>query len=181
MAAACAVAVVIALVVVKIAPENSGDGLTGHHADAPFGPFLGYARIGPATAIGATFDVPRVEPGSPDGEAATWIGAQGLGPPRRFLQIGVLEGRFVPAGRSSAGDYYVAFWSDTRHGYHAVPLFPVHAGDTISAALTLLPGRWELALDDQHGSSRSGCPSEAGTWPRRPCATIGSHRRRRRR
>src|ERR1700677_2165932 len=56
---------------------------------APFGYFAGYTWQGDPTSISARWKVPRILAGSPDGEAATWIGVQGNQAP--FVQIGTLE------------------------------------------------------------------------------------------
>jgi hypothetical protein len=139
--------VVLAFVTVKIVGPHTDVEPAAGFSDHPFGAFAGYVWVGPVTSVSATFTVPRVASGSPLGLAATWIGAQWLGAPSRFLQIGVNEGRLQASNGKVAVGYY-AFWSDVRHHFKAQPLFPAHAGDSFSAALTLAHKHWLLALTD---------------------------------
>jgi hypothetical protein len=53
-----------------------------------------------------------------------------------------------PAAKRPTGASYEAFWSATSRGFHPQFLFPVDAGDDISASLTLTYGRWMLAVVD---------------------------------
>jgi len=147
--------IVVAAVAARLIEPAARPGLATKNSDAPFGPFAGYVLIGGATSIGASFTVPRILSGSPFGIAGTWIGAQGPGPPRRFLQIGVTEVRDEPRGARRALDAYFAFWSDVRHGFRPAILFPVRPADTIRASLALADGRWTLAIADAStGQSR---------------------------
>jgi hypothetical protein len=139
--------VVLAFLSVKIVRPHTYAEPAGGFSDRPFGPFAGYVRVGPVTSVSATFTVPRVASGSPLGVAATWIGAQWLGAPGRFVQIGVNEGRVQLHSGKVVVAYY-AFWSDVGHHFRAQPLFPAHAGDSLSAALTLAHKHWLLALTD---------------------------------
>jgi peptidase A4-like protein len=148
LAALGAVAILLLFLVVKLVPARSGPEIAGGFSDAPFGPFVGYAWIGGVHSVGASFTVPRIASGSPRGEASTWIGVQGQGPPARFVQIGDLESRFWSSQRQETVDGYGTFWSDTAHNFEPQPLFTVRAGDMLSASLTLVKGRWTLAITD---------------------------------
>ena len=147
-------------VTVKVVSPKSATEIAGGISDAPFGGFAGYAWIGKVDSIGASFAVPSIADGSTPGFAGTWIGAQGQGPPDRFVQIGVIE------DREGSRDHYFAFWSGTDHHYQAQPLFGVSAGDALSASLTLTSGSWMLAIADatSHRSKRFS----VGDLPRSP-------------
>jgi Peptidase A4 family len=117
----------------------------------PFlGRFAGYIWSGKVRSLRGAWTVPRVLPGSGKGEAGTWIGAQAPGARENapFIQAGTNEGRFAsPDGRHSS-DVYWAFWTDTRHHFLPITLFPVQPGDRIDAALTLRQGQWTISLVD---------------------------------
>lgn len=148
------VVVVLAFLTVKLVSPQSGAKPAGGFSDRPFGAFAGYVWIGPVTSVSATFTVPRVVSGSPLGGAATWIGVQGLGPPGRFVQTGVNEGRLESRSGKVVAFYY-AFWSDTGHHFKAQPLFPANAGDSFSAALTLAHKNWLLTLTDNSSGRKA--------------------------
>jgi hypothetical protein len=101
-------------------------------------------------SVGASWTVPRVDPGSSPGVAGTWIGARAPSTNRGtpFIQIGVTEHALTPTAKRLPGGSYEAFWSTTGRGSHPQFLFPVDAGDDISASLTLAHGRWTLAIVD---------------------------------
>jgi Peptidase A4 family len=151
---------VLLFLAIKLVPPRSGENIAGGFADAPFGPFAGYAWIGKVESVGASFTVPQIASGSPLGEAGTWIGAQGQGPPSRFVQLGEIESRVWSARRQKPVNMYFTFWSDTAHHYQAMPLFPVSPGDTLSASLTLTSRQWTLAIADDI-SHRKACFSIA--------------------
>lgn len=127
---------------------GSGIGIAAHNVDGPFGPFAGYLRVGDVRSVAASIRVPRIERGSPLGEAGTWIGVQGYGAPRRFIQIGVLEIRARPQGWAHPRNGYIEFWSDVRHGFRPAFLTPVHPNDVIRTSISLSRGRWQLEIDD---------------------------------
>jgi hypothetical protein len=148
-------ALVILLLTVKIVWPSSGGKIAHGFADAPFGAFAGYAWEGTVRLVGASFTVPRIASGSPLSEAATWIGAQGQGPPARFVQIGALESRFWSSKQQKNVDLYFAFWSDTARRFDAQPLFAVKPGDTLAASLTLVGRRWTLAITDNASGKKA--------------------------
>ena len=141
-------ALLLLFLAVKIVPESSGGKIAGGFSDAPFGPFAGYAWIGSVHSVGASLKVPRIAGGSALSEASTWIGAQGQGPPARFVQIGEIEARFWSPKKQKTVDGYFTFWSDTAHHFEPKPLFPVSPGDTLSASLTLANKQWTLSIKD---------------------------------
>jgi Peptidase A4 family len=117
---------------------------------------VGYLWHGHVTSVSATWTVPALATKSPNGIAATWIGAESEG---RFIQIGVNEGRYVPG--TDADLHFVvgqnqplmyAFWSDTDHHFHPVPLPRVKPGDVVHASLMLVNGRWQLRFSDPQAS-----------------------------
>jgi hypothetical protein len=142
------VALLLVFLVVKVVSPRSGPEIAGGFSDAPFGPFAGYAWIGSVHSVGVSFTVPRIASGSALGEAATWIGVQGQGPPARFVQIGAIESRFWSDRRQKTVDVYFAVWSDTARHFEPQPLFPVSPGDTLSAGLALANKRWTLTITD---------------------------------
>jgi hypothetical protein len=111
-----------------------------------FGPFAGYLWTGTVTSVGASWRVPRVLPGSPEGAAATWIGAQRTDGPGPFIQVGTNENRETVALETS--NDYDAFWSDTRVHFAPQPLGIVNPGDYVSASMLLVGGVWHLKLVD---------------------------------
>jgi hypothetical protein len=149
------VALLLLFLAVKLVPGNNGAKIAGGFSDAPFGPFAGYAWIGRVHSVGASFTVPRIASGSAVGEAGTWIGVQGQGPPTRFIQIGVIESRFSPPHKQGTVDEYFAFWTDTARHYKAKLLFAVSPGDSLSASLMLATNRWTLAITDDASRNRA--------------------------
>jgi hypothetical protein len=143
--------VILAFVAVKLV-AGGPDEFTGHNSDAPFGPFAGYTWIGGVGSVAASFAVPRIAAGSSSGQAGTWIGAQGSGPPSRFIQVGAIESRVT---KPRALDRYYAFWSDTARRYRPKILFLVSAGDELSASLTLAHKHWTLAIADTTSRRRA--------------------------
>jgi hypothetical protein len=109
--------------------------------------------------------VPRILNGSPAGSASTWIGAEAPGPRGAFIQLGTIETQGSatrPGGDPRAR--YQAFWSDARHGLQPQTLFPVNAGDDLSASLADAGKRWRLAIVDRSsGASRFFTGDEAAT------------------
>ncbi len=142
-------AVLVALLAIRLEPAKNDTGIPQGYSDGPFGAFAGYSFIGDVRAVGGSFTVPRIAPESRSGLAATWIGVQGQGPPSRFVQIGVIEERYPSGRRHTLVNGYVTFWSDTAHHYSAQAMFPVRAGDTIAAGLVLSHGNWSLSITDR--------------------------------
>jgi hypothetical protein len=133
-------------------PRDRGPGgfrVAGGFTDAPFGAFAGYAWTGRVESIGASFTVPRIAQGSPRGQAATWIGVQGQGPPARFAQVAVIESRYWSARAQRTIDRYAAVWADRASHFLPATLFNVGPGDTISARLSSAAGGWRLVIADQ--------------------------------
>jgi hypothetical protein len=159
------VALVILFLAIKLVSPPAGRGGRPAHGfvDAPFGPFAGYAWEGPVKSVGASFTVPRIASGSPLSQAGTWIGAQGQGPPPRFVQIGEIESRFWSSKEQKTVDLYYTFWSDTAHHFKAQPLFPVKPGDSLAASLTLAGREWKLAITDNssHKNARFSVAEQA--------------------
>lgn len=109
-----------------------------------FGKDAGYIWNGPVRSVGASWIVPRLVDGRPNGVAGTWIGAQSFRAAGPFIQIGTYERRL-----GSRHSEYFAFWSDTGQDFSAKLLFPVHASDVIMADLALTPTRhWKLTIID---------------------------------
>jgi Peptidase A4 family len=116
--------------------------------------FAGYLWDGRVTAVSATWDVPRLDHNTL-GFACTWIGAESGGTPGPFIQVGVAESHLIPKGDEKLGFPNAAFavrayafWSDTRHHFHILPIAPVSPGDTVKASLTLAGVRWHVRLTD---------------------------------
>jgi hypothetical protein len=112
---------------------------------APFGDFAGYTWQGDPTSISAQWRVPAILPGSPEGDAATWIGVQGNEAP--FVQIGTLEDEYTLSGKHVAE--YVAFWSDTQEHFEPQIFAVVRPGDPIVASMDASTTGWKLTFDDQ--------------------------------
>jgi hypothetical protein len=124
------------------AADTAGGAL---HPD--LGPFAGYAWSGDVHSAHADWTVPGLLPGSAQGEAATWIGAEAPGPTRGapFVQVGVNEGNTDGAG----APFYYAFYSTTKLHFHPVHLFDVSPGDQISATLRRRGARWQIEVTDR--------------------------------
>lgn len=150
-AAALALTAAAALVILQLTKTG--------RAPPYFGQFAGYVWRGNVRSVRGSWTVPRVLTGSPSGLAGTWIGAQAQSGTRPFIQIGSNE------QRSSVGDRYYAFWSDTRMGFHPRSLFAIHAGDELSASLRLTDRRWALAIVDAStgASAHLSTADETGT------------------
>lgn len=131
-------------------PEPGGFRVASGFTDAPFGAFAGYAWTGRVESIGTSFTVPRIAERSPRGQAATWIGVQGEGPPARFVQVAVIESRYWSAPVQRTIDRYAAVWADRASHFLPATLFNVEAGDTISARLSSAVGGWRLAIADEN-------------------------------
>jgi hypothetical protein len=112
---------------------------------APFGDFAGYTWQGDPTSISARWKVPIILAGSPEGDAATWIGVQGNEAP--FVQIGTLEDEYTLSGRHVSE--YVAFWSDTQEHFGPQIFAVVRPGDPIVASMDATATGWKLTFDDQ--------------------------------
>ncbi len=89
------------------------------------------------------------------GSASTWVAVQTGGPSGPFIQIGINEGRLIPADDVNLGlpaaaypPFVYAFWSDTVHGFRALPLGAVQTGQVVHASVSLTGGRWLLRLAD---------------------------------
>lgn len=105
-------------------------------------------------SVSASWRIPSLT-ASTLGFASTWVGVQTGGPSGPFIQIGINEGRLIPADDAKLGlpaaaypSFVYAFWSDTAHDFHPLPLGPVQAGEVVHATLTLTGGRWRLRLAD---------------------------------
>lgn len=124
-----------------------------------FGAFAGYAWFGSVSSVQGSWTVPRVQPRSNPGLAATWIGAQSTTAHTAFIQIGTVEE--ASRGRSNF-DY--AVWSDVGHHYRAQPIFLVRPGDRIWARL-VLAGRWTLSIKDltSKAKARFSTPEESSS------------------
>ena len=110
----------------------------------PGGGFGGY-RYWPTSvrSVEATWQVPVVLEGSPDGNASTWIGAQNDRGGYPFIQVGTVEEAFFGLHAS------FAFWSDTTVGFHPQIMFgPIHGGDTVAVDMQRHGGTWHLSVDD---------------------------------
>ncbi len=120
-----------------------------------FGAFAGYVWNGSVRSVAASWTVPRITPGSHSGTAGTWIGAQAPGNRLApFIQVGINEVRLTLPGRG-ARNFYYAFYSDTKLGFHPQILFPVRVGDTLSGRLRLGGGRWHILIVDHTHPHRS--------------------------
>jgi hypothetical protein len=152
--------VVAAAIAIAVgAAACGGEGGTAG-ALSSFGHMAGYVWSGHVTAVTASWSVPRIT-STGEAHASTWIGAQAPGVPHPpFIQVGTLEDRGpdnIPA--------YAAFWTDTRRGFRPEVLFAVHAGDTVSTALTLTAGRWRLSIEDgRHTVSLATSEETAGNF-----------------
>jgi Peptidase A4 family len=149
------VVLVLVFLTIKLVPASSGGKVAEGFSDAPFGSFSGYAWVGGVHSVGASFTVPRIASGSPLSQAATWIGAQGQGPPARFVQIGAVESRFWFPRKQKTVDVYYTFWSDVARHFKAKLLFPVNPGDTLSASLVLANKQWMLAIADNTSGKKT--------------------------
>lgn len=116
-----------------------------------FGRFAGYSESLPhVRVVHASWQVPRILPGSGPGAAGTWIGAQAAGAPNApFIQLGTNEEQAPGAMSRPARQLYFAFWSDTEHRDHPDALFIVRPGDIVAATLSLTPAGWRVLLRDR--------------------------------
>ncbi len=116
---------------------------TGHSAISTSN-FAGYEYEIAVRSVAASFVVPAISTGSPDGSAATWVGVEDYSPGRVVLiQVGVSE------GQDSGTATYHAIWSDTRLGYVARPISKtVRPGDLLAASVTLVRQSWRISLED---------------------------------
>jgi hypothetical protein len=141
-----------------------------------FGPFAGYVWHGPVRQVSAVIVVPRLRDHSPPGTAGTWIGAEAPAPESTalsspFFQVGVNEMRITGSssqtyGKVPDGDYYYAFWSSAKLGFHPHSLFQVTPGDPVRVSMTLSDGRWRIvAKDERSGRARRfAVPTGGGTY-----------------
>lgn len=138
-----AVSVLFVALAALAAASKIGGG--GANAGA-IGRFAGYVWDGGGvTSVSGTWIVPRVLAGPPNAAASTWIGAQAADAQAPFIQIGINAQR---AGSGEGWPYY-AFWSDSAHHFHPVPLFQVAAGDRVTASMALGHGHWNIRITDQ--------------------------------
>ena len=143
--------VAIVAVAVVVGARSSGSA----SAQGSLGPLAGYVWEGHATAVHATWTVPRIE-SSKQGQAGTWIGAQDLAaaPNGAFIQVGTNEIRIPEpirvgdVNRHVTTDQYFAFWSDTQQHFHPRFLFEVFPGDKVSATMRLEPAGWKVSIVD---------------------------------
>ena len=149
-----------------VTPSISGQSL--------FGAFAGYGWNGDVRQVSAVTVVPRIASSSPDGIAATWIGAEGVvnqSFSAPFVQVGINEWR-MPAGSFESQDSYFAFWSSKAAGFHPRRMFGVKPGDAVRLSLTLRSGRWTIyALDETSGkrarlsvAADSPAPYDQAIW-----------------
>lgn len=124
--------------------------------NSSFGRLAGYVWAGPVRSVAASWTVPGIVAGSPDGHASTWIAAQAPGSPNRgpFIQVGVTEDRIGPTSLGQHPSLYQAFWSATQVGFNPVNLFAVRPGDRISASLKLVAARWHVSIVDSSNGMR---------------------------
>lgn len=114
-----------------------------------FGPFAGYAWLGPVTSVSASWKVPNIQRGSSFGEGFTWIGVQGTGDHEPFIQIGTAEsGAWQHRQKAPRSRYFIA-WSDTRHHYEPQFLCGTKPGDVLSASIALATSHWILTVVDK--------------------------------
>jgi hypothetical protein len=178
-------ALLVLFLSVKLVPVNTDARIARGFSDAPFGAFAGYTWIGRVQSVGASFTVSRIANGSPLSAAATWIGVQGQGPPRRFVQIGETETRLWSVRKHQPVNVYFAFWSDTTRGYKAKLLFPVRPGDALSASLALAAKRWTLTITDGTSRKRAhfsvgdevGAPFNQAEWTQEDPGFENDHAR----
>jgi Peptidase A4 family len=141
---------VAAAVAIAVGAAACGGAAGTAGALSSFGHMAGYVWTGRVTAVTASWSVPRIT-STGAAHASTWIGAQAPGVPHPpFIQVGTLEDRGpdnIPA--------YSAFWTDTRRGFRPEVLFTVHAGDTVSTALSLTASRWRVSIEDRTGGQTS--------------------------
>jgi len=120
------------------------------------GRFAGYVWFGRVQEISGQWVVPRIEKDSHAGRAGSWIGAvdaTGHSDTDRFIQVGTNEMRVAGTALRIGDlrlvpDLYYAFWSSTQDQFHPVYLFPVNAGDQITASLALRGKRWRVSITD---------------------------------
>jgi hypothetical protein len=137
-----------------------------------FGPFAGYVWRGPVRQVSAVIVVPRIEDLSPSGTAGTWIGAEAPAPGSTalsapFFQVGVNEMRVTSSstrtyGKIPDGDYYYAFWSSAKLGFHPRSLFQVKSGDPVRVSMTLGDGRWRIVAKDETSDTTRSFTVPAG-------------------
>jgi hypothetical protein len=138
-----------------------------------FGPFAGYVWHGPVRQVSAVIVVPRIGNQSLPGTEGIWLRAAPPAPASTalsapFFQVGVnemrIQGTFARKyGRVADGDYYYAFWSSAKLGFHPRSLFPVTLGDPVRLSMTLGEGRWRIvAKDERSGTARSFTVSAGG-------------------
>jgi Peptidase A4 family len=179
------VAVLLVFLTIKLVPASRGGKVAGGFSDAPFGPFSGYAWVGGVHSVGASFTVPRIAGDSALSEASTWIGAQGQGPPARFVQIGAVESRLWFPRKQKTVDVYYTFWSDVARHFKAKLLFPVSPGDSLSASLVLAHKQWILAIADNASGKKAHlsiagearAPFNQAEWTQEDPGSEGDHAR----
>jgi hypothetical protein len=182
---AVVVALLLVFLAIKIVPASSGGKIAGGFSDAPFGPFAGYTWIGSVHSVGVSFTVPQIAGGSALSEASTWIGAQGQGPPARFVQIGEIEARFFSHQKQKTVDGYFTFWSDTAHHFEPQLLFGVSPEDTLSASLMLANKYWRIAITDNSSGKKArfsiadetDAPFDQAEWTQEDPGNPNNHAR----
>jgi hypothetical protein len=109
----------------------------------------GYATSANVSTISAQWRVPVLLSRSKNGEAATWIGAQGSTNPVAFIQLGTLESR-INGETIEPIESNSAFWSDTHLDYYPVTIPGlVHGGDLIRADMIATAVGWRLQIINQ--------------------------------
>jgi hypothetical protein len=113
--------------------------------------FAGYQAEGLVHDVAASFTVPAILPGSPPGDASTWIGVSTEG--GEFIQVGVTE--HLGASQNSF-PIFDAFWSDTSLNYHPQALESIQPTDRVSVSMTQNIDGWKLSVrDDTTGLSKT--------------------------
>jgi len=117
---------------------------------APDTGFAGYNALAFVNDVSARWRVPRILPGSPTGDAATWIGSQNVGQPIDFAQVGTVEdvGSGFLGQSSARSARYSGFWSDSAVDYRPQLMGAVAPGDEVEAEMTRHPTGWVLRLSD---------------------------------
>jgi Peptidase A4 family len=113
---------------------------------ASFGTFAGYVTSANVKTISAEWRVPKLMPLSRNGEAATWIGAQGRNSQAPFVQVGTIESQ-IDGETIHPIEADSAFWSDTELHFYPVAIPGlVHGGDLISAEMADTTHGWQLRI-----------------------------------
>jgi hypothetical protein len=139
-------AVLVTVGVSSTSGASTNAGRTSKSVTAPLTGFGGY-RIGiEVSQISAQWTVPAIAAKSPEGVAATWVGAQNAAD-TNFIQLGILE-----IANEVGGSSYEAFWSDVAAQFAPQYLGRVEEGDKISVSMTRDAKGWLLKFNDHNES-----------------------------